>query len=58
MLDALLSYWGAVSDLTQRQEHGALKEGERLTWEDGRRLVFHVAQLMHDVDACLQPSAP
>lgn len=57
LLDALLSYWGAVSDLTQRQEHGALKEGERLTWEDGRRLVFHAAHLMHEVDACLGRSA-
>jgi hypothetical protein len=29
-LDALLVYWGTVSDLVQRQEHGGQKEGTPL----------------------------
>jgi len=39
-LDALLTYWGVVSDLVQRQEHGAQKEDSNLVWGDGRRVVF------------------
>jgi hypothetical protein len=49
-LDALLAYWGTVSDLVQRQEHGAHKEGDTLIWEDGRRVVFHTALVMFEVD--------
>jgi hypothetical protein len=37
---ALLEYFGALSDLVMRQEHGAQKEGENLQWEDTRRVVF------------------
>lgn len=48
-LQALLPYWGTVSDLVQRQEHGALKEGEELQWEDGRRVVFQTLVVMHEV---------
>ena len=48
-LDALLAYWGTVSDLVQRQEHGAKKEGEPLTWEDARRVVFQTAIVMFEV---------
>lgn len=28
-LDALLTFWGAVSDLVQRQEHGVGRKGRR-----------------------------
>ncbi len=49
-LDALLVYWGTVGDLGQRQEHGALKEGEPLDWEDARRLVFQTAVVMFEID--------
>jgi hypothetical protein len=52
-LDALLAYWGTISDLVQRQEHGALREGEALTWLDARRVVFQVAIVMLDIDATL-----
>lgn len=48
-LEALLGYWGTVSDLAQRQEHGAGKEGEELVWEDARRLVFHTALVMFEL---------
>lgn len=52
-LDALLAYWGTLSDLTQRQEHGAQKEGEPLTWEDARRLVFQTVNVMSEIDRTL-----
>jgi hypothetical protein len=51
--DALLSYWGAVNDLIQRQEHGAQKEGKPLSWEDGRRVVFHTMIVMYEIDKFL-----
>jgi len=49
-LDALLTYCGTVIDLVQRQEHGGQKEGQELNWEDARRVVFHVAIVMFEVD--------
>lgn len=52
-LEALLPYWGTVSDLVQRQEHGAQKEGEPLTWEDGRRVVFQTMVVMFEIDRAL-----
>lgn len=52
-LDALLAYWGTVSDLVQRQEHGALKEGGSLVWRDARRVVFQTALVMFEVDEAL-----
>jgi hypothetical protein len=48
-LDALLAYWGTVSDLVQRQEHAAQREGEQLLWEDSRRLVFQSAVVMYEI---------
>lgn len=52
-LDTLLSYWGTVSDLIQRQEHGGQKEGEPLVWADGRRVVFQTMLLMYEIDSSL-----
>jgi hypothetical protein len=52
-LDALLGYWGTVSDLIQRQEHGGQKEGQSLVWEDGRRVVFQTAVVMFEIDRSL-----
>jgi hypothetical protein len=54
-LDALLVLWGTVSDLVQRQEHGAQKQGEPLGWEDGRLCVFHVMVVMFELDALAPP---
>jgi hypothetical protein len=48
-LDALLAYWRAVSDLVQRQEHGSGKQGDRLTWEDARRVTFQSMLVMYEV---------
>jgi hypothetical protein len=50
MMDALVAYWGTVSDLAQRQEHAGTREGERLTWEDARRLVFQTLVVMYEID--------
>lgn len=50
---ALLAYFGTVSDLVQRQEHGAQKEGELLRWEDARRVVFQTALVMFELDRAL-----
>lgn len=52
-LEALLAYWGTVNDLIQRQKHGAQKEGERLVWEDARRVVFQTAIVMFEIDNAL-----
>ena len=49
MLDALLVYWGTVSDIVQRQEHGSGKEGDPLTWEDARRVVSVIVISSHVV---------
>jgi hypothetical protein len=46
---ALIAYWGTVSDLVQRQEHGALKEGESLVWEDARCVVFQTCVVMFEI---------
>ena len=48
-LDALLKYWGTVSDLVQRQEHAAAREHQALTWEDTRRVVFQTAIVMFEI---------
>lgn len=52
-LDALLAYWGTVSDLVQRQEHGSTKEGKKLLWEDARRVVFQSCIVMYEIDRTL-----
>lgn len=53
LLGVQLKYWGTVTDLIQRQEHGAQKEGRPLLWEDGRRVVFHTAMVMFEMDRTL-----
>jgi hypothetical protein len=53
LLDNLFAYWVAACDLIQRQEHASQKEGEELRWEDGRRVVFHTAIVMFEIDRTL-----
>lgn len=48
-LEALLAYWGCVSDLVQRQEHAAEREGGGLVWEDARRVVFQTLIVMFEL---------
>jgi hypothetical protein len=50
-LIALLSYLAAVTDLVQRQEHGAIKEGEKLNWDDARRVVLQTLLVLVEVDS-------
>lgn len=52
-LEALLAYWGTLTDLVQRQEHGAQKEGPTLQWEDARRIVFQSVVVMMEIDKAL-----
>ena len=53
-LDALVVYWGTLSDLVQRQEHGAEREkGEELSWEDARRVVFQTINVMVELQRTL-----
>jgi hypothetical protein len=52
-LNSLATYWSAVSDLIQRQEHGDQKGGSELIMEDGRRVVFQAALVMFEVDRSL-----
>jgi hypothetical protein len=54
VLDALVVYWGTVSDLAQRQVHGAAKEGQPLTSEDARRVVFQTLLVMYEVDRAIR----
>ena len=58
VLDALVTYWGEVNDLLQRQEHGAQKEGEPLETEDARRAVFHTALVMYEIDRLVGRPGP
>src|SRR5262245_10911513 len=56
-LDALVAYWGTVSGLAQRQEHGGHREAEPLTHEDAWRLVFRTAGVMFEVLRSLTSTA-
>jgi hypothetical protein len=53
-LDALLVYWGTVSDLVQRQEHGGQREKGELMWEDARRVVFQSMIVMFGIDRAIR----
>jgi hypothetical protein len=53
-LEALLSYWGTLNDLIQRQEHGGQKEGHPLIWDDARRVVFQSAVVMIEISKNLE----
>jgi hypothetical protein len=52
-LDALVVYWGTLSDLVQRQVHGSQKEGQPLVWEDARRLVVCTLHIFAEVDRAM-----
>lgn len=49
-IDVLIDYWDKLIELIQRQEHGSIREKSVLIWEDGRRIVFHTAILMFEID--------
>jgi hypothetical protein len=52
-LSALVAYC-ELSDLVQRQEHGAQREGLPLIWEDARRVVFQTCVVMYEVERALK----
>lgn len=52
-LDAIFNYWLTLIDLIQRQEHGNQKQGKSLVWIDARRVVFHTAIIMYEIDFAL-----
>lgn len=56
-LDSIVSYWGTLNDLIQRQEHAGQKEGQPVTWEDARRIVFHTAIVFLENDRLITTSA-
>lgn len=56
LVDSMVGYWDALDGLVQRQEHGAQKEGETLTWKDSRLLVFHTVLVMTEIDRALHNS--
>ena len=53
--DALINYWSRIYDLTQRQAKNAVREGEDLTEEDARRVVFHTAIVMYELSRLPAP---
>jgi hypothetical protein len=55
LLHALVNYWVKASALAERQEHGVGKAGDELTWDDARRVVFHTAIVMFEIDSALRP---
>ncbi|HEX8102157.1 MAG TPA: hypothetical protein VF533_06085 [Solirubrobacteraceae bacterium] len=58
VLTALVAYWGTVSDLAQRLEHAAQKEGQPVSREDARQLVHLTAQVVFEIDRSLpRPSS-
>lgn len=57
-LEALFAYWGTLSDLVQRQEHGAQRDCDPLVWEDGRRVVFQTCVVMYELDRALTRPLP
>jgi hypothetical protein len=49
LMNSLLEYWSAAIGLIQRQVH-AREEGIDLALEDARRVVFHTALAMYEID--------
>ena len=52
-VNALVSYWRAISGLANRQEHDAQREGEALGPEDSQRLIFYTLLVMLEIDRSL-----
>jgi hypothetical protein len=58
LLKALGDYSEATMGIIQRQEHGGQKDGEALTWQDARRVVFHVAVVLFEFSLMLTEVPP
>lgn len=48
--DSLFAYWSGVAGLFQRVTHAAEKQGEPVSWNDARRVVFQTLTLLYEVD--------
>lgn len=57
-LEALGNLWEANNKLIQRQEHGASKAGDRVSWDDARRIVFLTMFLMVEFAAAFEELPP
>jgi hypothetical protein len=53
LLNAVVTYWSAVIDVVQRQEHSGEPGNESATWEDARSAVLHTAMLMSEIAIAL-----
>lgn len=53
LMDALIAYWGTLTDMVQRQEHAGGKEGEPVTWEDARSVLVHTLVVFAEFDRSL-----
>jgi hypothetical protein len=49
LLDAILVYWGTVSDQVQKIEHRGQTASRPLTWNDARRAVRHTYLIMTEI---------
>lgn len=49
LLEALVEYWGAVSDLVNKVEHRSQREDRPLTWDDARRAVLYSYLVMAEL---------
>jgi DNA-binding PadR family transcriptional regulator len=54
LLESLGDLWETTVDLIERQEHAAQKEGEPVSWNDGRRIVTLTMFLMIEFDTILE----
>ena len=56
--EALSIYFGHVSDLINRQEHGVAKSGDPLVWDDARAVVFNTAFVMSELARLVPEERP
>jgi hypothetical protein len=57
-LEALIVYWGTVSDLAQRLEHAASHQGHPIVLDDARRVVFQTALVFFELDKACERVRP
>jgi len=58
LFDAMVNYWDALDGVVQRLVHANTKQGQALTIEDARRVVFIVLSVMSEIDRALDQPHP
>jgi hypothetical protein len=53
LLEGLFEHWRALAEAMRRHREGAPGTGERVRWEDGRRLALFTALVMVEIDRSL-----